>query len=807
MGRKSYLVAILGYGFFCQIGQAVLFRELFTLFQGNELSFGVILFTWLFWSGLGSRFSAQRIHHLPPHGYLSPALFTTLLLPLTIWGIRILRGLLPIPQGAQVSLLDIGWISFLLMGPLCFLLGGLFIRIAKAWRLEEQRLDTHTGGKAYFGESVGTAIGGLGFSLVLVRMADSSQIVTFAGLLFSGTLLYAFHKHVKESGSPLPETSRNLLFLFCVLSVGAFILARHIDQATHGLLWKLYAPEYQLLRYKSSRYGVLAIAQRELQLSVYQNSHLLFTMASPEASFSGFEEQAALMFAHFSLLQHKAPQTVLLIGGGLRGTLRGILSHPVHKVQYVELDPDLIDLALPHVPEGTKMTLRDPRVELLIGDGRLHLRTTSHTFDLVILDLPDPTTAALNRFFTYEFFSLVSNRLNPGGVLALRTSSTPEHRLGAMANKNATLYHTLRAVFPEVLAVGDHTLYLFASSSPEGVTSDPQVLIHRFKERGIPEGEFSPYLFEQVLLEGPLLRTNWILSRHGRAPLSLHTPPERGPLILPSLEEQRMDPALQEPVQKRYFINSDVRPIGYFHSVHVWSSLTRSDHSPLLALLLYVQPQWILPFLGISLLITLILRGSAYRNPRLPIGWAIRFCVFTTGLSTMSMQVALLFAFQTTYGVVYEMVGLIIALFMVGLALGTFLTETYIRRKNALGTLALLQLLLGSFAGIIGLGLVKITALPYFIGFALLTILSGILNGTDFPLAIACLASLEGAADRAVGIVYGIELWGACVGCLLAGVLIAPILGLSACFWLASIANLTAFIIVLLTRGGGALHG
>lgn len=797
MGRKSYLVAILGYGFFCQIGQAVLFRELFTIFQGNELSFGIILFTWLFWSGLGSRFSAKRIHRLPPYGYLSPALLTTLLLPLTIWGIRILRGLLPIPQGAQVSLLDIGWISFLFMGPLCFLLGGLFIRIAKAWRLEEQRLDTHTGGKAYFGESVGTAIGGLGFSLLLVRIADSSQIVTFAGLLFAGTLLYTF----------LPGASRNLLFLFCFLSVGAFILARHIDQATHALLWKLYAPEYQLLRYKSSRYGVLAIAQRELQLSVYQNSHLLFTMASPEASSSGFEEQAALVFAHFSLLQHKAPQTVLLIGGGLRGTLRGILSHPVQKVQYVELDPDLINLALPHVPEGTKMTLRDPRVELLIGDGRLHLRTTSHTFDLVILDIPDPTTAALNRFFTYEFFSLVSNRLNPGGVLALRTSSTPELRLGAMANKNATLYHTLREVFPQVLAVGEHTLYLFASSSPGNITSEPRVLIHRFQERGISEGEFSPYLFEQVLLEGPLLRTNWILNRHGRAPLSLHTPPERGPLILPPLEEQRMDPALQEPLQKRYFINSDVRPIGYFHSVHVWSSLTRSDHSPLLALLLYVQPQWLLPFLGISLLITLILRRFAYRNPRLPMGWAIRFSVFTTGLSTMSMQVALLFAFQTTYGVVYEMVGLIIALFMIGLALGTFLTETYIRKKDALGTLALLQLLLGSFAGIIGLGLLKITEIPQFLGFAVLTVLSGVLNGADFPVAIACLASLEGTVDRAIGTVYGIELGGACAGCLVAGVLIAPILGLDACFWLASIANLTAFVIVLLTKGGGALHG
>jgi len=44
-------------------------------------------------------------------------------------------------------------------------------------------------------------------------------------------------------------------------------------------------------------------------------------------------------------------------------------------------------------------------VHVHVTDGRLFLKTTQSTFDVVIVNLPEPQNAQLNRFYTVEFFA------------------------------------------------------------------------------------------------------------------------------------------------------------------------------------------------------------------------------------------------------------------------------------------------------------------------------------------------------------------------------------------------------------------
>lgn len=261
------------------------------------------------------------------------------------------------------------------------------------------------------------------------------------------------------------------------------------------------------------------------------------------------------------------------------------------------------------------------------------------------------------------------------------------------------------------------------------------------------------------------------------------------------------------PVKERYFINTDFKPIGYFYTLMFWDELTRANRGEAFKRLLHVEPWWVVPFFMFPLLITIMLRLFSGRRAgwKLP-GFAVLFAVFTTGFSTMALQIALLFSFQSVYGFIYETVGLIVALFMCGLALGALLTHRYVRDKTNINTLAVVQLLIATLALLIAIGLPRAAALPVpgmiFSLFAALTFIAGLINGVDFPLSLACYMALSGRAERTAGTVYGMELFGACAGAALASAVIAPVLGIIACCLFAAVANGTAFVILLIAKGG-----
>jgi spermidine synthase len=236
-----------------------------------------------------------------------------------------------------------------------------------------------------------------------------------------------------------------------------------------------------------------------------------------------------------------------------------------------------------------------------------------------------------------------------------------------------------------------------------------------------------------------------------------------------------------------------------------WDELTRGDHRGALKHLLQVQSWWIAPLVLLPVLTVLVLRSPWPGTSRhADASFAVLFAVFTTGLSTMAMQVALLFSFQSIYGFIYETVGLIVAIFMLGLAAGAWLTLKIVKVKTSMRTLALVQGIMALLACLMALMLPRtasLTSSPAILGlFTVLTVGAGLINGMDFPLATACSMAHTGRAEKSAGLIYGLELLGACAGAALASAVVAPILGLGACFHLAAAANGAAFICILLVR-------
>lgn len=782
-----------------QVGQVVLLREFLMAFHGNEFSIGIVLAAWLAWVGVGSRLGAYWIDrtYRPRFALAINASALLLVLPVTIFLIRNLRGFFRILPGAYLSLLDMTISSFLLMAPVCLLLGAQFVLLSRAWRESDRANDTSGAGKTYVGEAAGNMLGGILFTFLIVRYLNSFQSAVLAASLMLGAVLLI----TKRQACP----GRPIFWVLLLMAALAFPFLSSVDDWAYRIQWRHLAPEHQLVGTYQSKHGTIAVVRREHQYTFFQSGHLLFSTAGPDAVAPGLEEQDAVIFTHLAMVQHPAPARVLLIGGGLSGVLSEMVKYPVESIDYIELDEVLTRAARPYVSPGTVVALADSRVRLIHADGRLFVKTTREQYDLIVVNAPDPVTAVLNRYYTQEFFVEARSRLRPGGVLVTGAVSTPDLRQTAVANRNATIYHTLASAFSQVLLAGDRFLIYVATDVFGQASVDVPTLQQRYRHWNIPGDGFSILHYYTVLQPSQLWRVNWILRHHGRSRDAHLVGP--GPLPLSPGPVAPAGPAEEElpPVNQRYFINADFRPIGYYYTLMFWDDLTRAGHGTTLLWLLRIEPWWMLPLAAIPLLVVMGLRISTRRaKTPLDTGFAVLFAVLTTGLSTMALQIAILFSFQSIYGFVYETVGLIVAMFMGGLALGALFTHRYVVSKAGLGVLTAFQLLIALWASLMALALPRAAMVQspglVFVLFSVLTFTAGLINGVDFPLSAACYLPLRKRAEAAIAAVYGVELFGACLGAALAGAVVAPVLGIVYCCLFAAVANATAFVVLLISR-------
>ncbi len=199
---------------------------------------------------------------------------------------------------------------------------------------------------------------------------------------------------------------------------------------------------------------------------------------------------------HPAMLLHPTPRSVFIGGGGEGATLREVLRYPdVEKITMLDLDPDVVRLCQTHLPQHSSGAFDNPKLELRHEDARGYLTTCSETFDVMILDLVDPTEGGpAYLLYTEEFYQQAKSKLNPGGVLV--TQSGPAGYLN-YTECFTVIARTLSKVFPQthpycvyipafttlwgfVLAVADNFDNRDAASVPE---QEPQYIDQQIQRR------------------------------------------------------------------------------------------------------------------------------------------------------------------------------------------------------------------------------------------------------------------------------------------------------------------------------------
>ena len=727
-------LAVGALGVSCVMTQLALMRELLGAFSGNELVLGVVLGNWLLLMGLGTWLGRTADKFRKPFAILIDLQILVALLPLVqVLLLRALRNVIFI-RGAAVSVTGTVISAFVLLLPYCLVAGFALTLACSLLARAEGVLGI---GRVYVADSIGSIIGGALFSFVLVRFLDHASILIYPAVL---NLLVAGWLGFRARFKLLSAVA-------AILTAAVVVMAILVDLDGISTSWQY--PRQHIVARANSPYGKLLVTESDGQFDFIENGIPLTSTR---------DDQHVEETVHYAMAQRPDARKGLLVGGGISGTAREILKYRVSRVDYVELDPLILEFGRKYLAEN----LADNRIRIINTDGRLFVRQTGEKYDVVIIDIPAPSTAQLNRFFTVEFLAEVKRVLAPDGVVSFGLSHYENYVSPELARMLASANQSLKQSFPNVLVLPGGQVFFLASNGP--LFND---IAARIEQQGVKTKLMNRHYLDAMLT------------------------PDR------MADMQR---ALAQPAA----LNTDFSPVLYYYHLRHWMSQFQTSFGVLQALLLVL--------LGVYLV---RLRGAA-------------LILFASGFAGTALEIVLLLAFQVLCGSVYHQVGIIVTVFMAGLALGAMManreiiklfggvsfaisinsgsrvtrpSETVTARSVsapyqrharylcclavAVGAYAILLVFLLPWLNRMG----GLAASLWFIKttITLLTLMLAVLVGMQFPLAnrLEFNGTVVGASR-----LYTADFVGAFLGALLASTLLIPLLGVTGVCLLTAALNL-----------------
>ena len=678
------VVAVVSLGFTSIVSQIVLLREFLSVFFGNELIIGIILANWMILTGAGAyagKFMERSARSAP---VARLALILGAILPIvTIAGLRMLRNIV-FPVGTMIGILPSAAGACIILLPYCFISGFVFTLLV---RCIADQSDSGVIARVYAWEAVGSTIGGLLFSIILVFLLKAIQVLELAALVMTAAAFL-------QTGFSGNSAYRWLSVALFVVLLGALVFG-NLDDRTKKALF----PNQDVLSYRDTPYGNITVTGTGGQKNFFENNALLYSSNDPATA----EEQV-----HYAMVQHPDPRTVLLISGGYSGTAPEILKYHVERIDYVELNPALIEVAKNFTP-----ALTSRGIHIIIEDARLYVKHCRAKYDVVLMNTPDPATAQTNRYYTEEFYRDVKNILNPGGVISLSLLAEADYYGGEARSLNSVILNTVRTAFANVAVVpGSTKNYFLASDSPLGID-----IARRIDQRGINTIFVNRYYID----DGDIHR--------------------RSNQILANIDE-------------RAPINRDFMPVAYDRQLAYWLSYFNLNY-------------WAI--IGVCGAMALFVIGRLN---------AVSFGIFAVGFAGSAVELLLVIAFQVLYGYVYQMLGVIVTIFMAGLAIGSFVRPRLFRAPS-MKNFSAIQFSIAVYVLLLPICLLTIqrhAGEPFLLqgAFVLLTFVISLLVGLEFSLA----SRLQpGSVTAVTSTIYGVDLFGSALGALIAGTFLIPKIG------------------------------
>jgi spermidine synthase len=710
-GKPFHILFVLG--FISILTQLVIIREFLNVFQGNELIIALIFSTWMLLTAAGSRIATCfNIRSLTVKEILTLLVLEGFLATLMVVLLYIFENKFIEPgvtKGLTIALM----FSVVLLLPFCLLSGALFTFIASLTAAQGRKNISNS----YGWETFGSVLAGIAFSIGFACLLSTFQVLSLVFLicLLTFIILYPSGKH----------TWRFYLLIVASLAFLVILPTGIADQWIRSLTFR----DQEIVYTKDTPYGNVTVTFQEGQYNVFENGTLLFSSQSNQSC-----EEAV----HFAMLQRDNTARVMVVSGGISGMAKQVLKYPsVIQVDYIEINPWLIS-AEKFLPDP----LHDNRIHLISSDARIWISQLTSTYDIIIINTPDPINAQINRYYTREFFEKVKRALKPGGIFEIGLGSTANYMSDEAALVHGIIYKTLKSVFQYVDILPASRNYFLASSDPVDIHIASKVQQTSF------ENEFvNAYFIDDELTE-------------------------------------QYNHDIMKRIKMSDRINSDLEPYAYFVQVIHWIKK-------------YDEKNGLLPILVagaglVFLLLIIVIKGIS------PVAAGI----FTGAFAGASAEFLIIVIFQVLYGYIYQMLGVIIGLYMGGLSIGALININFTRRQMVrlfliVQLMMILLLMLVPLIASVSARNVESQGWILQIIIYAITLLIAFIAGFEFNIA-SRLDRQDNA--KTAGHLYALDLSGAAIGTILTSFLFLPLMGLTNTCVVITLMILISLLILLFLR-------
>jgi len=476
-GAKAVYVTIALSGMTALAAEVIWTRLLSLLFGATVYAFSLILAVFLMGLGIGSSVGSALGRNIKsPRMALGFCQF--LLCAAMAWASYVLTNSLPY-WPIDVTLSSDPWIKLQLdmvraiwaMLPAAILWGASFPLALSSIAREGQDPGKLVGG-VYAANTVGAIVGSMTASLMLVYFfgTQHSQQFLIALSALSAMLMLAPLAAEDDAGS---KGKMNVVVTALLIAIAVGMLAYRVPPVPNALV--AYG---RFLPTRNGQGDVFFMGeglQASVAVSRLSNGTLNYHNAGKvQASSDPADMRLQRMLGHLTTLIPDNQETFMVIGCGAGVTAGAVSIEPKLKSEtIVEIEPLVPRVASEYFGEHNYNVIRNPKVNVVIDDGRHFLMTTKQKFDGITSDPLDPWVKGAAMLYTREFFELVKEHLNPGGVVTLFVQFY-ESNEDAVKSEIATFFEAFPngAVFANTIQGSGYDVVLFGQNDDRPIDVD-----------------------------------------------------------------------------------------------------------------------------------------------------------------------------------------------------------------------------------------------------------------------------------------------------------------------------------------------
>jgi spermidine synthase len=601
----------------------------------------------------------------------------------------------------MLDLVEVTLLSFIWIAPYSIIAGIALIIYTSALKKK------YSSANVYLLDLIGSAIGGMFFYIFFLLLFSSYNALYFILVI---NILSAF---------TLASSKTNRIFILLggsILILLSFAYLKHFEELSQNLLF----PEQRTIIAEDTPYGRLVITKTDEQYNFFEDGTLLFSTNSTMKN-----EEAV----NFPLAQLDAFRNVLMISGGISGMAEEVLKYKPQRIDYVEINAALLNHS--NLVDGV---LSDTKIRIFNEDGRKFLKNTNQLYDAILLNVPPPANAQINRYFTREFFQIVREKMTKSAVLSLYLPATSNYISSEQETAQSVVYSTLKAVFKNVIIFPGVMNYYVASDS--GLTYD---IIQNIEDLKIENEYVNQYYYDLISITG------------------------RGDNILSTLDSTAT-------------INSDFKPLAYFSEIQYL--LSYFDNSDLIILLLFLIPIILYATKSNPINYGLFVGGFAASSSQfifilafqVVYGYAYEFMSVIFSVFMLGLALGAVIAVRTKWNIslLYQNLLLFIAIFLLSLP---HILEILMKINNEMVEISI---------------------------FIMMILMISLLGGMQFPVAgkllsVKYIKKAESIASQS----FSSDYFGASLGALITSFILIPLLGIQTTGYIIAGLVLTAYLIFL----------